>query len=58
MGLTKTAPVTAKPSVKHALTYEGHSDIDGKELTMELQSVPDLPSKEITAIDFLTHLPA
>ncbi|XP_042216871.1 uncharacterized protein LOC121862621 [Homarus americanus] len=32
-------------TLNNTLTHEGHSDIDGRELAMELQSVPDLPSK-------------
>ncbi|XP_042203379.1 uncharacterized protein LOC121853377 [Homarus americanus] len=43
-------------TLSNRLTHEGHSDIDGRELAMELQSVPDLPSKRMTTMDFLTFL--
>ncbi|XP_042212755.1 uncharacterized protein LOC121859856 [Homarus americanus] len=43
-------------TLSNTLTHEGHSDIDGRELAMELQSVPDLPSKRMTTMDFLTFL--
>ncbi|XP_042216759.1 uncharacterized protein LOC121862522 [Homarus americanus] len=43
-------------TLSNTLTHEGHSDIVGREMAMELQSVPDLPSKRMTTMDFLTFL--
>ncbi|XP_042240910.1 uncharacterized protein LOC121878653 [Homarus americanus] len=42
-------------TLSNTLTHGGNSDIDGRELAMELQCLPDLPSKRMT-MDFLTFL--
>ena len=38
------------------LHYEGHSDLDGRQLAHELKNLPDLPSKTITQLELLVFI--
>ena len=38
------------------LHYEGHSDLDGRQLAHELKNLPDLPSKTITQFELLEFI--
>ena len=39
-----------------ALTHDGQPDIDGRELAVEMQKFPHLPSKNMTNMELLTFL--
>lgn len=38
------------------MSYGGESDIDGKELALEIRSLSDLPSVNMTALDLLKYI--